>query len=166
MSWFYQDPIDRLHHENLEFSRNQYRGQRKRSTAEQRLAWQAEDRIKERWGHIWRISPTVKNAPWDLWIEGVKVEVKASRWYDHRRGGRYQAAIRNHQADIVIFDCINGTDHFHIIPMPAITPRKNIAVWSYAPEDSRGQWVSYLEAWDYLNEAIKTSQNAWQLPLL
>jgi hypothetical protein len=113
----------------------------------------------------YRVNRTVKNCPFDLWIEGTRVEVKAATWHESKKGGRYQAAIRNHTADLVIFDCINGTHHFLIIPMPAIAPRKSIAVWSYNPGNSTGQWVGYLEMWTHLKQAIAAANQTWQPPL-
>lgn len=120
--------------------------------------------VKAEFGY--RSSRTKANAPFDMVIEGLRVEVKAAAWHDSPKGGRYQANIRNHKADLVIFDCINGTDHFHIIPMAVIVPRKALAVWSYDPSASSGQWVGYLENWDYLTEAVAAANSVWQPPLL
>ena len=164
--WFYADPIDRLHQENLQFlqaqrfkpprNTNDHRAVEQKATTE--IMRQANDRG-------YRCSPTGNNDPFDLWIEGAKVEIKAATYNPAKTGGRYQANIRNHTADILIFDCINGTHHVHFIPMIEISPRHHIAVWSYDPALSSGQWLPFLEAWDYLEQAVFEARHMWQLPL-
>jgi hypothetical protein len=159
--WFYSDPIDRLHQEQLQFDRS-----RRRFVPDSAHNRRTEQRaIEAIIGHVQelglRINLTTRNAPFDLWIEGVRVEVKAATWRDTR----YQAAIRNHRADILIFDCINGTHHFHVIPMPAIAPRKSISVWRYDPAQSAGQWQPYLDNWQHLIEAARHANHTWQPPL-
>jgi hypothetical protein len=159
--WFYRDPIDRLHQEVLE--RERQRHFIAKAADHRAVEWQAQDALLLRLQQLdLQAYPTANNSPFDLWVEGVKVELKASHWHEP---GRYQANIRNHKADFLIFDCINGTDHFHIIPMAAIAPRKAIAVWSYDPADSSGQWVQFLENWDHLIKAVETAAHIWQPPL-
>jgi len=163
--WFYRDPIDRLHQEALEAAR---RGRfappnvHHNHAVEQRAVQSLKTQIN-RLGL--RLTPTVRNAPFDFWIEGVWVELKAAGWHQFKNTGRYQAAIRNYLADILIFDCINGTDHWHIIPMANIKPRKSIAVWQYDPAQSAGQWLPFLENWQILLDTAVASPHAWQPPL-
>lgn len=114
----------------------------------------------------YQVNRTTSNAPWDYFVEGVKVEVKGATWRTQKRGGgRYEAAIRNHQADVVIFDCINGSHHLFVIPMSIIAPRKHISIWQYHVEESTGQWRDFLDAWHYLEEAVAANETPWQLPL-
>jgi hypothetical protein len=167
--WFYTDPIDRLHQENLQFLKRQtFIGRHKRtpdSAHNKALEKRAVDKVitlANEWGY--RVNPTTKNAPFDLWVEGAKVEVKASLYAESKKGHRYQAAIRNHLCDIVIFDCINGTDHLHFIPVAAIGTRRNIAVWSYDPAESTGLWRPFLEQPVYLHQAIEAANHIWQPP--
>ncbi len=163
--WFYQDPIDRLHQEGLQMTRRRY-GPPSDKPDYRHVEQSAQRRLLTLLGEMnLRSNPTVNNAPFDLWVEGVKVELKAARWHNWKSGGRYQAAIRNYEADILIFDCINGTDHWHIIPMADIQPRTSLAVWSYDPEQSSGQWQPYLEQWDYLHQAVEVANHNWQPPL-
>jgi hypothetical protein len=169
--WFFRDDIDRLHQEHAQFLQKQRFVYHQKPTPNENdyrlLQWRAEEavsRMAEKLGH--HVSRTINNAPFDLWIGGARVEVKASTWrpwpQPDSNSGRYQAAIRNHQADIVVLDCINGTDHLHFIPQAAIGSVSNIAVWTYDPADSGGRWRPYLEAFDFLEQAIKAANHSWQ----
>ncbi len=160
--WFYSDPIDRLHQLGLSISKN-----KPWLAADYRFVeWSALDEIQTiLTGRGYRVSRTKANSPFDLWVEGVRVEAKAARWHECMQGGRYQAAIRNHQADLLIFDCINGAHHLHVIPMTAIGAVKSIAVWSYDPTRSKGRWAQFLDAWAELDKAIDAANFVWQLPL-
>lgn len=167
--WFYSNPIDRLHQENMQFLKaqqwpkppalaNDFRPVERAAVAEI---------MNQAGARGYRCSPTGNNDPFDLWIEGARVEVKAATYHnvETKQGGRYQANIRNHTADLLIFDCINGSHHLHFIPMVEIVPRRHIAIWSHDPARSRGQWLPFLEAWDYLEQAIFWANHQWQLPL-
>lgn len=108
--------------------------------------------------------PTTHKCPFDLWIEGVRVEVKGSHW--QKNAQRYQADVRGYEADVILFDAINGTDHWFVIPINVFKPRRKIEVYSYHVESYAGQWAVFLEAWDVLEEIIKyTSEKAVQLSL-
>jgi len=121
-----------------------------------RLAQAAQGRIL---GKIQRLGYTAylttHKAPFDAWIAGCKAEFKASNW--QTKGRRYQAHIKNHQADIVIFDAINGMDHYFIIPMAAVAPRKTIEITRFHVSQYQGQWAQYLERWDILQQAVEAS---------
>lgn len=163
--WFYDDPIDRLHQENLRFL-NSCRFCVPTANEQLALARDAEalamEHIREM-GFI--VSPTRRNERYDLCVEGARVEVKASAWYPNQRGGRYQACIHHHEADLVVFDCVNGDHHLFIIPMANITPRRNIAVWKYDPREYIGAWAIYLDAWEHLSDAVNAVHRSWQPPL-
>lgn len=119
-----------------------------------RFARSVEKRIAQQIALLgYTVRPTSNNAPFDLWAGGAKIEVKGSRWNDNR--GRYQAAIRNYQADVLLFDAVNGSDHIFIIPMQLIIPKKTIEVCSYDVSQYSGQWAAFLEAWDHLHRAIE-----------
>ncbi|MGD9101709.1 MAG: hypothetical protein PVF45_14605, partial [Anaerolineae bacterium] len=101
-----------------------------------------------------QVARTGYNDPWDLRCEGVKVEVKGATY----RSRRYQAAIRNHQADVLLFGCkrpqADGGDLvFFVIPARAYAHTNNIAVWTRDPADYQGQWCEYYRAW-WLMDAI------------
>lgn len=99
------------------------------------------------------VRPTRPNARFDLWAGGAKVEVKGSRWNDDRH--RYQAAVRNYEADVLIFDAVNGTDHLFVIPMTMVIPKKTIEICSYDVARYAGQWAAFLEAWNWLHQIIE-----------
>ncbi len=164
--YLYTDPIERLHQENYQFIKSMSRRfTRPDSVHNRAVERRAVDKVMDLASQLgYRANLTTKNAPFDLWIEGCKVEVKGSKWSEKGRG-RYQAAIRNQGCDLLIFDCINGTDHLHFIPSPAIGCRRNIAVWSYAPEESTGQWRPFLEEQQFLHQAIEAANHIWQPPL-
>ena len=94
---------------------------------------------------------------WDIQAGGARVEVKAARWYPHRRGGRYQAAMHNGQADLVLFACVGEGCRvwaWFVIPGEAIGGRRNVSIWSMDPYAYAGQWAGYLERWDLADEVI------------
>jgi hypothetical protein len=161
----YTDAIYRLHQENHKFLRAQNR--RRPISAHMRLAYQVEGRLKRRLeAQGYQVYATPHNCPFDLWVAGVRVEVKASRWYEHKRGGRYQANIRQHEADYLVFDCINGTDHYFVIPMAALGSRRSLEICSHDPADYGGQWAGYLENWSIIYQAVtEADEVSWQPPL-
>ncbi len=126
----------------------------------------AEDRIIGKIERIgYEVHRTTYNAPFDAWVAGCKIEFKASNWQN--KAQRYQANIRHHNADMIIFDAINGSDHYFIIPMQAVKPRQSVEIYSYDVNRYAGQWSPYLEAWDVLDQAIKdTSHKPIQLTFL
>lgn len=115
-----------------------------------------------------QVNLTTKQCPFDLWVadsqgRAARVEVKTSLY--HR--GRYQANIRQHTAvDLLIFLAKNGAWWPYLIPIAAIGSHHNIAIWSACPGDYKGQWSSYLNAWQHLEQAITARPQNWQLSLL
>jgi hypothetical protein len=113
--------------------------------------------------------PTMANAPFDLWAwddqgHAARIEVKISLYSAWRTSGRYQAAIRNHEHDLVIFIARNGIDWPFVVPAAAV-PRTNLTIWTKCPADSK-PWRPYLEAWDHLHQTIASQKpQGWQLPL-
>lgn len=118
----------------------------------------------------YRAAPTVANAPFDLWAwddngGAARIEVKISLYHPYQNYGRYQAAIRNHEHDVVVFIARNGRDWPFVIPAPLV-PAKSLTIWSKCPADSK-PYRPYLAAWDVLHHAIAISRPiGWQLPLL
>lgn len=111
---------------------------------------------------------TTNNAPWDVWVEGARVEIKAARWSDHQNGGgRYQAAIRNHQADVLVLVAVNGSDHFFVIPVREIEGLRSLAITSYDVSEYEGKWAVYRDRWDLLIEAVESARaRGWQPKLI
>ncbi len=100
------------------------------------------------------VHTTTHKCPWDLWVGNCRVECKASHW---QKANRYQANIRHHDADLLIFNAVNGQDHYFIIPMCSVAPRRSIEVYSYNISKYSGQWSLYLEAWDVLEQAVNNA---------
>jgi hypothetical protein len=123
----------------------------------------------------YRVYLTTHKCPFDLWVvdgagRAARVEVKISlyrRCHDPRKGGRFQANIRQHlDADLVVFVARNGQDWPFVIPMPEIRGRGNIAIWSRCPADSGGWLKGYLNAWEHLDHAVaNTQRRVWQIRL-
>lgn len=149
------------------------RSQRQRQAEE--LSRQAEKKTaKFLRAQGYQVNFTTRKAPFDLWVaddqgRSASVEVKISLLHQNKAGNRYQATISPAEiiwADLVIFIARNGQDWPYVIPMRAIKPRRNIAIWTACPADYRGQWARYLQAWHHLEQAIITSPpRAWQLSL-
>ena len=110
----------------------------------------------------YRVSRCGYNDPWDLWCNGARIEVKGSTW----SGRRYQAAIRNHRADVLLFGCQppNNELVFFVIPVRAYAHTRNIAVWTEDPAMYDGQWAEYYQAWWYLDATINRlpAHRGWQ----
>lgn len=127
---------------------------------------QVQDRAKDRIEMLLGVEaiPQTYHSQYDLTVGNLTVEVKGSRWQD--KAQRYQADIRQHTADLVMFDAVNGTDHWFIIPMADLAPRRTIEVYSYHVERYQGQWAGYLEAWFLLVEmVIRAPKRAKQMTL-
>lgn len=119
----------------------------------QRRARMDEERIiryLERMGYP--VHPTVYHCPFDVWAGNCRIEIKVSSWQPKQR--RYLGNIRHHEADILLFDAINGQDHFFVIPMTEVKPRKTLEIYSYHVTRYKGQWAAYLENWSILDRAI------------
>lgn len=101
------------------------------------------------------VSLTGNNAPYDAMVNGLPVEFKFSRYHLHpsKGGGRYQCAIRNRHAAVLILTTVSEVYYHFVIPMEAIKT-KHIAITSYNVLDYRGQMFRYLENWKTLDRAI------------
>lgn len=114
--------------------------------------------VLEGLGH--RTVKTSHNAHFDLWVEGVRVEVKASRYTD-----RYQCNMRGNDADVLLFGCVNGATHFFVISFDAIEGRRNLAIWSENPDDYQGRWARFRDAWGIMDDLVANPPRPYQLAL-
>lgn len=108
----------------------------------------------------WPVQMAGGNEAWDVWAGGAKVEIKAARWYTNGEyGGRYQAMIRNGQADLVVMACVDDDQvwAWFLIPAAVIGKRRNIAISSLDPRAYQGQWARYLERWDLVDEVVEAA---------
>lgn len=121
------------------------------------LERQVTRRVLPRLAEFGPVNLTVHNAPFDAYVGGCRVELKAANWTSGNRGGRYQCTIRNCAADVLVFTVVNGTDHHYIIPFAAIGRRRQIAITSYDVTAYSGQWAAYLDAWDVLGQVVASA---------
>ena len=120
---------------------------------------------------------TTHKANYDLLVQGIRVEVKASRW----DGLRYEANLRSNDADLLVFMCIDDThpcirDRVYsraesvscafVIPFDQVAGKTVIKITRHDPADYIGQFTPYYEAWDLLDDLIRAGRNAWQPALL
>ena len=97
----------------------------------------------------------------DLLVEGLRVEVKGATW----SGCRYEANLRDNEADLLVFGCLDGSLHFFVMPFDVVRGRTVIKVTSHDPRDYMGRWAPYYEAWAWVADLKATCVNPWQLPL-
>ncbi len=164
---FVEDPIDRFHRLAAQEAQRakyllQHANRPREEDARRRLAREAEDAVadmlKAKGFFVTRASP---NAHFDLLVNGLRVEVKASTW-----SGRYEANLRDNDADALVFACKNGRLHFFVMPFDVVAGLTVIKVTREDPADYLGRWSPYLEAWPLIDDLVAKSINHWQLPLL
>ncbi len=107
----------------------------------------------------YRVELTPHTHPFDLWLDDrIRVEIKGAQPYysQANRYHRYQAELRNHQTDLLIFICIADFDQNHafIIPHTALGRRRNLVISSLDPRDYTGQWAPYLEDWTGIDRVL------------
>jgi hypothetical protein len=127
------------------------------------LARRIEQNVRERIESLGLIcAKTSHKANYDLLVQGIRVEVKASRW----DGCRYEANLRSNDADLLVFACIDGAVHFFVIPFDQVRGRTVIKITRHDPRDYLGQFMRYYEAWDLLDDLVRAGRNSWQPNLL
>ena len=119
------------------------------------------DKLTER-GHI--VAGMRHKAAFDLCDQGVRIEVKVSRWDD--RENRYEVNLRDNDADVLVFGCLDGDLHCFVIPFDQVAGKTVIKITSHDPVDYMGQWMRWYEAWDVIDELVAAGRNAWQPELL
>lgn len=119
------------------------------------LERQVTSRVMPKLAEFGPVNQTVHRAPFDLWVGGCRVELKAANWTGINHGqGRYQGTLRNCEFDVLLFVAINDTDHHFFIPSDSVGQRSQIAITSYDVNAYSGQWSAYLEAWHVLRQAV------------
>lgn len=89
----------------------------------------------------------------DIVANGARIEVKAARWGRH---GAYRFNMRKSDADLYLLACCDDAEvlAWFIVPAAALNGQKIVGVWSENPQEYRGQWATYLEAWDIADQVI------------
>lgn len=93
----------------------------------------------------------------DLLAQGVRVEVKASRW-----SGRYICNLHGNDADVLVWACVDGAVSYFVIPFEDVRGRTVLKVQSQDPREYVGRWMRWLGAWDLIEELVAAGRNAWQ----
>ncbi len=93
----------------------------------------------------------------DLLVQGLRVEVKASRW-----SGRYICNLHGNDADVLVWACVDGEAHYFVIPFEDIRGLTVLKVQSHDPRDYCGKWMRWYGAWDLVDELVAAGRNAWQ----
>jgi hypothetical protein len=126
------------------------------------LAGRVEQQVKahlESLGYL--VSKTGHNERWDLWCEGVRLEVKASHWR-----GRYQANLRGNDADLLVLGCVHDGVSFFVIPWGEVAGQRALTIRAEDPAATMGRWARYYEAWELVGELVQNPPaGPWQLPL-
>lgn len=158
---YYLDPVDRCHQENLQFLKaQQYRNNKVPFGRWIELA------VARRMAELgYQVSLTSPLASYDLEVydergRQIRIEVKGALAYRHpRRSVRYQANIRNQDFQILIFVCFDGDSFYYfVIPRAAVAGRRNVTIWNQNPARYGGRWAKFYEAWDILEQAIRSSR--------
>src|SRR3989304_1156466 len=123
------------------------------NAVELQVMWRLEER-----GHL-AVRQRHK-AHFDLNVQGVRVEVKVSRW----DGSRYEANLHNNEADVLGFGCLDGDVHFFVMPFEQAAGRTGIKVPCHDPRDY-ARWTMFYENWELVDELVRAGRNPWQLSL-
>ena len=117
------------------------------------------DRLRE--NHY--VSRAAANAHFDLLIDGLRVEVKAAAL----SGGRYQAALRANDADVIVFVCHDGEQqHYFVMPFDRVRGLTHIEICNADPAAYAGWMAAWRDAWHLIDQLIARGLNHWQPALL
>lgn len=161
------DPIDKLHQENLQFLKAQRYWKPNYVPFAKEIELLVRSELR-RQGY--RVKWTGFNEPFDLLVDGrLRVEVKGARvaYKADRRNYRYQARVRNTDADVLVMVCVDedGCNHFFVIPAEQIQTG-NLSIANRDPASYGGRWSDFYGAWDRVKEALASAvTRPWQLGL-
>lgn len=163
MSTITETDLIRLHHNQQSWDKRQRFLAYSRQLDPRRQLARAVERhvralIADR-GYI--VTKTSHTCNYDLLVQGIRIEVKAARW----DGIRYEANLRSNDADALVFACIDSDIHFFVIPFGQVNGKTVIKITRHDPRDYIGQWMTYYDAWDILDDLVRAGRNPWQLDL-
>ena len=98
----------------------------------------------------------------DILADGMRVEVKASRW----DGQRYQFNLHDNDADVILLGCVDGSLTWFVVPFNQVKGKTVVKVSSHDPADYIGKLTMFFEAWDTLPDLAKSARNPYQLNLI
>ena len=119
---------------------------------------EAAGRLRELGFHVARQS---HKSHFDILADGMRVEVKASRW----DGERYQFNLHDNDADVVLFGCVDGSLTWFVVPFDQVKGKTTIEIGEHDPADYIGKLTAFYEAWDTLPDLARSSRNPYQLDL-
>jgi hypothetical protein len=109
-----------------------------------------------------QVSKQSHKAHFDILADGMRVEVKASRW----DGRRYQFNLRDNDADVVLFGCVDGSLTWFVVPFTEVRGKTVVKITEHDPADYIGKLTMFYEAWDVLPDLAKSARNPYQPDLL
>jgi hypothetical protein len=162
--------LERLHHEQWEFDRR-FRfiypasmdvkllgmGKADKVFANE-ICREVRQRLIER---NYTVRFTGDNDHFDLWCNGARIEVKASRY----TAQGYRFNMRSNDADVLILACQNSRLHFFVIPFGLVRGKCYVKIPSHDPEQYVGMYTCFFEAWEVVDEAVARSPERYQLAL-
>ncbi len=112
-------------------------------------------------GHY--VSRSGANDHFDLLVDGLRVEVKAAALSN----GRYQAAMRRNDADVIIFVCHDGEqEHYFVIPFERVRGLTHIEIRNTDPTAYTGWMRCWYDAWHLIDRLIAAGVNQYQQAML
>jgi len=107
------------------------------------------------------VSRTSYHEHFDLLVDGLRIEVKAAAL----SGGRYQAALRSNDADVLILACDDGDRRtYFVIPFERVRGLTHIEIRNADPAAYRGWMAAWRDAWHvidrYINAEIEDYEQA------
>lgn len=168
------NPIDQLHHEVYEASRTWRVAAKRRwlqrpRDARRELADAIEADVRARLEMEGYFCQAQRHkAHFDLLCNGVRVEVKAARWY----GERYQFNLRDNDADVVVMACVdeiaeldwNSVVNF-VVPFAEVRGLTVIKITQRDPGLYTGKLAGWIERWDVIDQLVAKGCNQWQMAL-
>jgi hypothetical protein len=130
-------------------------------------------------GHY--VSRAGANDHFDLLVDGLRIEVKAAAL----SGGRYQAALRSNDADILVFVCRAPSpigegrrcrafspargeflDHFFVMPFDRVAGLTHIEIRNARPDRYAGWMAAWRDAWHTIDRLVEIGVNHYQPHML
>lgn len=97
----------------------------------------------------------------DLLVNGLRVEVKAAMF----KSGRYGAALRASDADVLVLGCVADDVRFFVIPFDQVRGLRYFKISSHNPQAYQGRFAEFLDAWHVIDRLEQSGVNHWQMSL-
>ncbi len=108
------------------------------------------------------VTRTADGEHYDLLVDGLRIEVKAAAL----SGGRFQAALRSNDADLLVFVCRGETEStYFVIPFERVRGLTHIEIRNADPSAYRGWMAAWRDAWHIVDQFIARGTNHLQMAL-